>query len=73
MLGRAIRIVFPSVEACMGTKSLGETSFFEAVTRRSKRRLSRIAKGIDSTRCSKHAHVRIAKGDGLSSNVENDV
>jgi hypothetical protein len=36
----------------------------EAVTRRSKRRLSRIAKGLP-TRCSKRAHARIAKGGGL--------
>ena len=31
----AITIVSPSVEACMGTKGHGETSFFEAVTRHS--------------------------------------
>jgi hypothetical protein len=36
----------------------------EAVTRRSIRRLSRIAKGL-TTRCSKRALARIAKGGGL--------
>jgi len=36
----------------------------EAVTRRSTRRLSRIAKGRE-TRCSKRARARIAKGGGL--------
>ena len=36
----------------------------EAVTRRLPRRLSRIAKGR-LTRCSEHAHARIAKGGGL--------
>lgn len=35
-----------------------------AATRRSRRRLSRIAKGL-TTRCSKQAHARIAKGGGL--------
>jgi hypothetical protein len=36
----------------------------EAATRRSSRRLSRIAKGR-LTRCSKHAHARIAEGGGF--------
>jgi hypothetical protein len=36
----------------------------EAVARRSTRRLSQIAKGR-KTRCSKHAHARIAKGGGF--------
>jgi hypothetical protein len=36
----------------------------EAATRRSKRRLSQIAKGL-LTRCSKRAHARIAKGGSL--------
>jgi hypothetical protein len=38
--------------------------FAEAATRRSIRRLSRIAKGL-RTRCSTHAHARIAKGGGF--------
>ena len=47
-----------------GTNFLGPHSPCRAATRRSKRRLSRIAKGL-RTRCSKQAYARIAKGGGL--------
>jgi hypothetical protein len=47
-----------------GTNFLSPHFPLEAVARRSTRRLSRIAKGL-RTRCSKRAHARIAKGDGL--------
>jgi hypothetical protein len=51
-LGRAEQISLTSIASC------------EAVARRSIRRLSQIAKGR-KTRCSKHAHARIAKGGGF--------
>jgi hypothetical protein len=50
--------------ACGGTNLRAPHFFREAVTRRSTRRLSQIAKGR-TTRCSKRAHARIAKGGGL--------
>jgi hypothetical protein len=53
------------LEICgRGTKQSRLHLRFEAITRRSKRRLSRIAKGL-TARCQKHALARIAKGDGL--------
>jgi hypothetical protein len=47
-----------------GTKPREPHFHCKAGTRRSKRRMSRIAKGL-RTRCSKRAHARIAKGAGL--------
>jgi hypothetical protein len=52
----------------MGTIFTPPCFMREAVTRRSIRRLSRIAKGF-LTRCSKQAHARIAKGGGLMDRV----
>jgi hypothetical protein len=59
------RLFYEASPPPVGNKKLS-TAFpqQEAVTRRSPRRLSRIAKGR-KTRCSKRAHARIAKGDGL--------
>jgi hypothetical protein len=48
-----------------GTNSAARHFFREAVTRRSPRRLSRIAKGCLQPAVQKHAHARIAKGGGL--------
>src|SRR5258705_4219774 len=47
-----------------GNKILMPAFWYEAATRRSSRRLSRIAKG-PLTRCSERALARIAKGVGL--------
>jgi hypothetical protein len=55
---------FTSGNCGRGTKQSRLHLRFETITRRSKRRLSRIAKGL-TARCQKHALARIAKGDGL--------
>jgi hypothetical protein len=66
------RIILPGFRGHFGAADAmpaGTISSFphflsEAVTRRSTRRLSRIAKGL-RTRCSNLARARIAKGGGL--------
>jgi hypothetical protein len=49
-----------------GTNNIVADLIIETIARCHQWRLSRIAKGsVLRTRCSEHAHLRIAKGDGV--------
>jgi hypothetical protein len=63
---RSERTVTEILSPAFGGTNLARGHFFqEAVTRRSTRRLSRIAKGRLRPAVQNHAHARIAKGGGL--------